>query len=140
MFTAFSTRIDPSWIDYNGHMNDAAYAAALSLANEAFLESIDLSADYRARTGRTMYTVDLHLAYLAEVHHDDTLTARTAVAELGAKKVRLATELVRSDGSIAARGEVLYLHYDQHAAAVVPFSDEQSRSLAAWALEPPSGA
>lgn len=140
MFTQFTTTIDPTWIDYNGHMNDAAYALALSLANESFLEHVDLSAAYRERTGRTMYTVDLHLAYLAEVHRSDTLSARIGITELAARKLRLSTELVRSDGTVAARGEVLYLHYDQASGSVVPFSAEQSAGLAQWRLEPPSGA
>lgn len=140
MFTDFTTSIDTTWIDYNGHMNDAAYALALSQANEAFLEHVDLSAAYRERTGRTMYTVDLHIVYLAEVHGSDSLTACIGITELAARKLRLSTELVRSDGTVAARGEVLYLHYDQTSATVVAFSIEQSAGLEHWRFAAPSGA
>lgn len=140
VFAQFTTTIHEPWIDYNGHMNDAAYALAVSLANEAFLEHLDLSADYRERTGRTMYTVDLHIAYRAEVHSSDTLAARTHVHVLGARKLGLTTDLVRSDGVVAATAEVLYLHYDQAAAAVVPFDPEQTARLSGWTAETPSGA
>ena len=140
MFEQFSTAIPASWIDYNEHMNDAAYAAAVSLANEAFLEHVDLSAGYRERTGRTMYTVDLHIAYKAEVHRSETLRARTAVAVLGPKKLGLSTDLLRADGQVAATAEVLYLHYDQRATAVVPFDAEQTARLTEWTREVPSGA
>ena len=140
MFTQFTTAIATEWIDYNEHLNDAAYAIIVSQANEAFLEHVDLSADYRTRTGRTMYTVDLHLAYKAEVHQSQTLSARTGVHVLGPKKVGLATELIRPDGVVAATAEVLYLHYDQTTQTVVPFADEQTARLATWALPTPSGA
>ncbi len=140
MFERFRTTVQPAWIDYNGHMNDAAYAQALTLANEAFLEQVDLSAAYRERTGCTMYTVDLHLSYKAEVHASDTLTARTEVALLAPRKLQLRTELVRSDGTVAATAEVLYLHYDQTTGQVVSFSPEQTARLAQWQAQAPAGA
>lgn len=140
MFSEYSTSIPETWIDYNEHMNDAAYAIAISLANEAFLEHLGLSAEYRERTGRTMYTVDLHLQYEAEVHRSETLHANTEVSELGSKKLRLRTTLVRSDGVVAARSDVLYLHYDQGASAVIPFAAEQSTELGRWLAREPSGA
>ncbi len=140
MFDRFRTVIPPEWIDYNGHMNDAAYAQALTLANEAFLDHLDLSDGYRKRTGCTMYTVDLHLAYKAEVQGLDSLSARTAVALLAPKKLQLATDLVRADGTVAASAEVLYLHYDQRRQQVVPFAPEQTARLALWLEQAPAGA
>ena len=140
MFEAFGTDVHDDWIDYNGHMNDAAYALALTAANEAFLDHVDLGAGYRARTGCTMYTVDLHLSYQAEVQASDRLAARTSVTLLAPRKLRLTTALVRSDGTVAATGEVLYLHYDQHARQVVPFAAEQTARLSPWLSEAPASA
>ncbi len=140
MFEAFTTDIHEDWIDYNGHMNDAAYALALTAANEAFLDHVDLGAAYRERTGCTMYTVDLHLSYRAEVQASDHLSARTAVTVQAPRKLQLTTELVRSDGTVAAIGEVLYLHYDQGTRGVVPFADEQAARLSIWHRQGPAGA
>lgn len=120
----YETEIQPDWIDYNEHMNDSAYAIALTGANEEFLNFANIGNDYRSATGCTMYTVEAHIFYLAEVHQSDVLHARTCIDELGAKKIRLKTELIRRDGKLAARGEFLYLHFDQKSASVKPFPDE----------------
>jgi len=123
VFTEFETDVLSEWLDYNEHMNDAAYALALTAANEAFLDHAKIGAGYRADTGCTLYTVEAHIYYLAEVHATDHLKARTEISELSDKKLRLLTTLFRSDGEKAARSEFLYLHYNQQLEKVIPFPD-----------------
>jgi len=123
-FMEFETSVLKEWLDYNEHMNDAAYALALSAANEAFLDHANTGASYRAATGCTLYTVEAHIYYLAEVHSTDRLSARTEISELTNKKLKLATTLIRTDGKEAARGEFLYLHYNQELEKVIPFPVE----------------
>jgi acyl-CoA thioester hydrolase len=48
--TIYRTAVLPEWIDYNGHLRDAYYALALSLATDALMDRIGLDAGYRART------------------------------------------------------------------------------------------
>lgn len=131
-FTEYSTNIKPEWIDYNKHLNDAAYAQILTLANEAFLDYIGMSAAYRLETGASLYTVDLHITYLAEVHSDATLNASTTIIELNPKKMRLRTELVRNDGVIAAVGTILYVHYDSTVAQVTPLPANKLEIAEQW--------
>lgn len=131
-FSEFRTAIDPAWIDYNEHLNDAAYAIVLTRANEALLEHLEMGAEYRKVTGRSLYTVDLHLTYRSEVGADETLQAHSVVVELGAKKLRVETSLVKRDGTVAAVGTVLYLHYDGTAKAVTVFSQQQLDAIAQW--------
>ncbi|HEX7404720.1 MAG TPA: thioesterase family protein [Candidatus Nanopelagicaceae bacterium] len=119
----YETEIRPDWIDYNEHMNDSAYAIVLSEANEEFLKFANIGSDYRSVTGCALYTVEAHIFYLAEVHQSDALHARTCIVELNEKKIRLKTELIRRDGKLAARGEFLYLHFDQNVSSVKPFPD-----------------
>ena len=69
----------PEWLDYNGHLNDASYAIVLTAAHELLLEHLGLSADYRASHQASMFTVEMHLHYLAEVSAGQTLTASTVV-------------------------------------------------------------
>jgi acyl-CoA thioesterase FadM len=126
---SYETDIKSEWLDYNGHMNDAAYAIALSQANDTGLDSFGIGATYREATGRTMYTVEAHIYYQAEVHASDHLTAIIHVSEVGPKKLRLATELIKKNGDVAARGEFLYLHYDQKSQAAVPFEQHTLNSL-----------
>ena len=134
-YSEFTSSIQSDWIDYNEHLNDAAYAAVLTRANEAFLEHVNLSQGYREKTNCSMYTVEMLIGYQAEVHLSETLSAQTTVSELGAKKIRVETKLFRSDGVLAATGRVLYLHYDGNSEKVTPFSESQISILESFKSE-----
>ena len=111
-FARYTTEVRQEWIDYNGHLNDAGYAIVLSEANEVLLAYLGLSADYRARTGRAMYTVECHIRYLAECRLGDVLEAASLLVSADAKRLRVHTALTRADGTAVATGEHLYLHFD----------------------------
>jgi betainyl-CoA thioesterase len=129
----YQTAIRPEWIDYNGHLRDAYYGLIVSEAADALMERVGLDAAYRARTGCTLYTVEMHLHFLREVKQSDT--AAVAVRILGAdhKRIHAAFEIARDghDG-IAASAEVLLLHVRQlgDSAASAPFPAEVSAALA----------
>jgi acyl-CoA thioester hydrolase len=130
-YASFHTGVKPEWIDYNGHMNDAAYAQVLTDANELFLGALGLSADYRAQTGCGLYTVETHIRFLREVSGDDTIVAQTMLVEHDPKKVRLHTTLVDpATGDEVATGESLYLNVDQAAGRVAPFPEDRAATLA----------
>ena len=111
-FVRYSTEVREEWIDYNGHLNDAGYAVVLSEANEVLLAELGLSEDYRANTGRAMYTVESHIRYLAECRLGDRLEAASLLVSADVKRMRVHTALSRSDGTAVATGEHLYLHVD----------------------------
>lgn len=134
-FTHYETDIKPEWIDYNEHLNDAAYAIVLSQANEDFLRHLNLSDQYRVATKCSMYTVEMLISYQAEVHQSDHLKAKSWISELAPKKVRIKTELIRKDGTVAATGQVLYLHFDGETQKVSPFSETQFSQLESFRHE-----
>jgi len=124
-FARYTTEIRQQWIDYNGHMNDAGYAVVLSEANEVLLAYLGLSADYRARTGRAMYTVECHIRYLAECRLGDVLGAASLLVSADVKRLRVHTALTRGDGTAVATGEHLYLHFDEAAGRVTAMPPER---------------
>ena len=124
-FARYTTEIGHEWIDYNGHLNDAGYAVLLSEANEVLLAYLDLSADYRARTGRAMYTVECHIRYLAECKLGDILEATSILVSADAKRLRVYTAFTRVDGTAVATGEHLYLHFDEAAGRVTPMGPDR---------------
>ena len=127
LFSAYDTRVPPEWVDYNGHMHDASYAIALSDANEELFRTLDLSEDYRARSGAAFYTVETHLRYVAECSRGQTLTASTILVEADDKRLRLHSELY-ADGVLAATAESLYLHVDTTTGRVAPLpADRRAR-------------
>ena len=125
-FAAYREQVRREWLDYNGHLNDASYAIVLTRAHELLLEHLGLSAAYRETHQASMFTVEMHLTYVAEVGADQTLTASTLVVEADHKRLRLRSELY-ADGVLAATGECLYLHVDTDAGRTAPLpADRQS--------------
>jgi acyl-CoA thioester hydrolase len=125
-FTAYREQVRPEWLDYNGHLNDASYAIVLTRAHELLLEHLELSAAYRESHQASMFTVEMHLKYAAEVNAGQTLTASTLVLEADHKRLRLGSELY-ADGVQVATGECLYLHVDTLAGRTSPLpADRQS--------------
>lgn len=130
LYTQFSCQVPNSAIDYNGHLNDAAYAQVLTDANEEFLDALGLSASYREATACSMYTVEITIKFLHEVGRGETLTASTRLHSHDAKRIRLHTALLNSDGTEVATGDSLYLHVDTSAGKVGPFPEDRATVLA----------
>jgi len=125
-FTAYREEVRQEWLDYNGHLNDASYAIVLTRAHELLLEHLGLSAAYRESHHASMFTVEMHLTYVAEVNPGQVLTAATRVVEADHKRLRLRSELY-ADRVLAATGECLYLHVDTLAGRTAPLpADRQS--------------
>lgn len=118
------------WLDYNGHVTDSAYAVICAVANEAFLDHVGVSAEYRARTGCTTYTVESHLRYLAEVGRGAMLCADVLPVDLDAKRLRLHTTVWNGDEAVLT-GEYLFLHVDQDQGGVTPFPPDRAAAIAA---------
>ncbi|HCC61943.1 MAG TPA: 4-hydroxybenzoyl-CoA thioesterase, partial [Pseudomonas sp.] len=67
MLTTYRTPIRPEWVDYNNHLRDAFYLLIFSFATDALMDRIGLDQAGRERSGHTLYTLECHLNYLAEV-------------------------------------------------------------------------
>jgi len=129
-FAAYRQQVRPEWLDYNGHLNDASYALVLTHAHELLLEHLGLSAAYRESHQGSMFTVEMHLRYVAEVSAGQTLTAATTVVDADAKRLRLHSELY-ADGELAAAGECLYVHVDTAAGRSAPLPDDRKARVEA---------
>ncbi|HEY7881534.1 MAG TPA: thioesterase family protein [Streptosporangiaceae bacterium] len=130
-FRRYRTEISGDWIDYNGHLNDAGYAVLLSAANEVVLGHLGLSQDYRAATGRALYTAESHIRYLAEARRGDSIEAASLLVGADAKRLRLQTLLRRGDGTTIATGEYVYLHVDPAAGGVTAMPAQRWTAVSA---------
>lgn len=99
------------WTDYNGHMNEARYIDAASWATDGMMRLIGAGPDYVA-AGKSYFTVDTRIRYLAEVKAGEVFTVTTQVIGAAGKKMHLFHRLWRSDGGLAATIETLLLHTD----------------------------
>ena len=132
----YHPRIEPEWIDYNGHLRDAYYGVLFSYAIDDVMEHIGLGAAYRETTGCTLYTLETHFHYLHEVKATDVLTVRSLVLDHDRKRILAAAVFAcdRLEGPVAA-AEAVLLHVQQgERPASAPFPPAVVSRLAA--LEP----
>jgi acyl-CoA thioester hydrolase len=128
--------VAPDWVDYNGHMNDAAYALVFSRAGDRWMEQIGLGADVRQSTGYTLYTLQIMLHYLSEAKLGEPLRVVCQLLEYDAKRARLWME-IRSplDGPAIAATEQLYLSVRQaEETRSAPWREESRALLEAMSL------
>jgi acyl-CoA thioester hydrolase len=127
--------VAPEWVDYNGHMNDAAYAHVFSRATDALMDRIGLDAAARKATGRTLYTLQMMLHYFKEAREGGPLVVSCHLLEHDEKRMRvwLAMRAGR-DGEVLAASEQLLLSVDKSAESrAAPWRAETLAALDALA-------
>lgn len=132
----YRTAIAPEWIDYNGHLRDAYYALIVSHAADALMDRIGMGAAYRAASGNTLYTLEMHIHYLREVHQSDIVEVTVRVLGSDQKRIHAAFDLLcEGQAASAATAELMLLHVHQgDTVASRPFASEIAGAIAALAL------
>jgi acyl-CoA thioester hydrolase len=141
------TGVDEAWLDYNGHVNDAAYAVIAAAANEAFCADLDLSEEYRRRTGRALFTARMTVEFRSEIPPGSVITVLRRLDRLGTSSITVTARIQAAqpgedgrredgpgedgDGPAAAETEHVYVHVDSATNASTPFSPAQRRVLSA---------
>lgn len=130
----------PEWIDYNGHVRDAYYGLIASSACDALMDRIGVDAAYRERTHCTLYTLEMHVHYLAEVKHSDRIAVEVTILGSDAKRLHAGFTLRRVPaGPVAATVEFMLLHFRQGAApGAAPFPPAVTAAIAALAAAAPA--
>ena len=117
----FETEVQPDWIDYNGHMQDAYFGLIFSYAVDAFQDAVGFDAAYRERTGCTIYLLEDHKFYLREVKVGAHVQVETRVLACDSKRFHLHLTMREGEGTVAVC-EFMELHVQQdprpHAAEI----------------------
>ncbi|MEL7026507.1 MAG: thioesterase family protein [Pseudomonadota bacterium] len=108
----YRTEVSSDWIDFNGHMRDAYYGLVFSYAMDDFLDHAGFTETYRETTGCTIYLMECHTFYLAEVHQGAPLTIECRVLDVDAKRFQMHLTML-SVGNVRAVNERLELHVNQ---------------------------
>ncbi|GAA4370562.1 thioesterase family protein [Paeniglutamicibacter cryotolerans] len=127
---AYTARVLPEWIDYNGHMSEAFYVLAFGFATTSAMDHLGMDEAYRDNQAASLYTVEAHVRYLLEAGLDDDLEITTTIASSGAKKLHLAHEM-RTGGTLIATEEILGLHVDTASGSTSPFPEPVLAAIAA---------
>jgi acyl-CoA thioester hydrolase len=131
----YDTVVASDWVDYNGHMNDAAYALVFSRATDALMDRIGLDAAARKASGRTLYTLQVMLHYLQEASEGAPLFVACQLLEHDDKRMRVWLEMrAGRDGAVLAASEQLLLSIDKNdGAKAAPWRTETLAALDALA-------
>jgi acyl-CoA thioester hydrolase len=122
-FVSSVMRVEPSWIDYNGHLNMAYYNVLFDRCVDEAYELIGIGADY-TKTGRSFFTAEVHLRYLRELHADDPVRVTFQLLDFDTKRVHYFEQLFHAeDGWVAATSENMSLHVDMASKKTAVFSD-----------------
>ena len=129
------TTVASEWVDYNGHMNDAAYAIAFSRAGDALMDRIGLDAGARKRTGQSLFTLQVMLHYFKEAKEGDAFAVTCHLLEHDDKRMRLWLEMTGRGGERLAASEQLLISValSEAGARAVPWSFETKAALEALA-------
>ena len=129
----YETTVDPSWVDYNGHMTEARYGDVFGYATDGFLRYVGVDDTY-LEGGHSAYTVEGHIRYLREVAALEPLAVETQVLAADQKRLHLFHTLLHGrSGEALATGEYMLLHVDTTAGRASEWSSPVASRVAAAA-------
>ncbi|WP_191059923.1 L-carnitine dehydrogenase [Geminicoccus harenae] len=123
--------VNPSWVDYNGHMSEGSYLWAFGDASDALFRFIGIDEAYRA-SGSSFYTVESHINYFREVGAGDRLRYTTRILDLDEKRLHLFHEMFHDvTGERIAVTEQMLMHVDTQAQRSAPIRPDVMAVLTA---------
>lgn len=127
----YKTAVQADWVDYNGHLRDAYYLLICSFASDGLMDHIGLDETGRTRMGHTLYTLECHLNFLAEVKLGVELQVRTQLLGHDRKRLHIHHLIERcADGQILAESEQMLMNIDTATSRSAPFDEQVAARVA----------
>ncbi len=115
-------RVEPQWIDYNGHLNMAYYNVLFDRAVDETYEMLGIGLDYLKRTNHSTFTAEVHVRYLREIREGDSVRVEFQLLDYDSKRIHYFETLKHAEeGWVSATSENMTLHVDMEAKKVAPF-------------------
>jgi len=129
-FVSSVMRVEDHWIDYNGHLNMAYYNVLFDRGVDEAYELIGIGADYVEKRRHSLYTAEVHLRYLRELHAGDAVRVTFQLLDFDRKRLHTFEQLFHAEhGWVAATSENMSLHVDIGARKAAAFPAEVGRRL-----------
>ena len=103
-FVSSLMRVEPGWIDYNGHLNMAYYNVLFDRAVDEVYELLGCGLNYVRTRRQSWFTAEAHVRYLRELH--------------------------AGEGWLSATSENMSLHVDMERKRTAPLPDGLASALA----------
>jgi acyl-CoA thioester hydrolase len=129
-FVAAVMRVEPGWIDYNGHLNMAYYNVLFDRAVDEVYELIGCGAAYVEQARHSCFTAEAHVRYLRELHAGDPVRVTFQLLDFDAKRLHYFEMLYHAEENwLSATSENMALHVDMAARKTAALPDAISTRL-----------
>lgn len=130
-FVSSTMRVEPAWIDYNGHMNMAYYHVLFDRALDEGFSLVGLGQDYLEERKASFFAAEIHTIYKRELKVRDLVRVTLQLIEYDEKRIHYYMEIRHAaEGWTAASMEGLSLHVDMETRKVSPFPEDIAANLA----------
>jgi acyl-CoA thioester hydrolase len=129
-FVSSVMRVEPAWIDHNGHLNMAYYGVLFDRAADEALGLIGYGPDYVKTRHHSCFAAELHIRYLRELHADDQVRVTFQLLAYDVKRIHFFEQLFHAGGGwVAATAENMALHVDLASRKTAPFPSDLAAGL-----------
>jgi acyl-CoA thioester hydrolase len=129
-FVSSVMRVEPGWIDYNGHLNMAYYNVLFDRAVDEVYELLGCGATYLKESKHSFFTAEVHVRYLRELHAGDPVRVTVQMLDFDARRLHYFEALFHADeGWLSATSENMALHVDMTAKKAAPVPNVIAASL-----------
>src|SRR6202161_1851254 len=130
-FVSSVMRVEPAWIDYNGHLNMAYYNVLFDRAVDEVYELLGCGLDYVKEKHHSCFTAEVHVRYLRELNAGDPVRVTFQLLDFDSKRLHYFEQLFHAqDGFVSATSENLSLHVDMAEKRTTAFPREVASRLA----------
>jgi acyl-CoA thioester hydrolase len=130
-FVSSVMRVEPAWIDYNGHLNMAYYNVLFDRAVDEVYELLGLGLDYLKTQHHSTFTAEVHVRYLRELQVDDPVRVSFQLLGFDSKRLHYFEALHHAEeGWLSATSENMALHVDMEAKKTAAFPADIMAQLA----------
>lgn len=120
--------VEANQIDHNNHMHDSEYNKVFSEAVNEFNYTHGLSLKEREVLQYTMFTLEEHTTYLAELSLNSAYRIEVYIYDY--KRVHFFLMLYTDEGELAATNEVIMMGIDSNKRKSDPFPSDYHQSIA----------
>jgi acyl-CoA thioester hydrolase len=129
-FVSSVMRVEPAWIDYNGHLNMAYYNVLFDRAVDEAFELLGCGADYVKKRQLSFFTAEVHVRYLRELRAGDPVRVTFQLLDFDLKRMHCFEQLFHAEeGWVSATSENMSLHVDIIAKKTAPFPADLIKRL-----------
>jgi acyl-CoA thioester hydrolase len=129
-FVSTLMKVEPAWIDYNGHLNMAYYNVLFDRAVDETYELLGCGVAYLEATKHSTFTAEAHVRYLRELHAGDPVRVTFQLLDYDSKRMHYFEQLLHAEeGWLSATSENMVLHVDMTAKKAAPFPPQIAARL-----------